>query len=320
MFIPGSTEAASLDARMRRSLADSLAHIHDVAGRELDVSSSAASRACEGISNHRIEPGIFGRYYKLVPAIERGDAAEASRLFRAIADAAETEPTFAVVPFSEAALGQEQSLYRELVEARPDGSHWLTAPALDRWNGFDRKVDRALDIIERVDAPLARELRGLIVRIAGASAVEGHVFGGASSFMLWGLLILSVETYGEVSLLTEGLVHEAAHQLLFAYSIDEPLVSNPLAECYPSPLRRDARPMDGIYHATFVTARLHYWYRKLREAAPEHHSIPIDMIDGKLSTYRDLYWGGSETIEKFGMLTDTGRRILDETNDYMKAA
>ena len=34
--------------------------------------------------------------------------------------------------------------------------------------------------------------------------------------------------------------------------IDELFVLNPDWERFPSPLREDPRPMDGIYHATFV--------------------------------------------------------------------
>ena len=38
--------------------------------------------------------------------------------------------------------------------------------------------------------------------------------------------------------------------------LDEPLVQNAPDESYHSPLRADDRPMDGVFHATLVCARL----------------------------------------------------------------
>ncbi|MBL6431916.1 MAG: hypothetical protein HPM95_15385 [Alphaproteobacteria bacterium] len=58
-------------------------------------------------------------------------------------------------------------------------------------------------------------------------------------------------------------MHEAAHGTLFAMSPVEFYVFNPENERYSSPLRLDPRPLDGIYHATFVLARMHIAMREL---------------------------------------------------------
>jgi len=163
----------------------------------------------------------------------------------------------------------------------------------------------------------------LTIEIVGALPVYGQdapPFGGASSFMLWGLLLFNIDRYSTASKLVDGLVHEAAHQLLFAHSIDGPLVTNAIEERYPSPLRSDPRPMDGIFHATFVTARLHYMNQKLRDATTDQFA-PIDpkMLDEKLCALRDLYFGGLQTVQKFGKLTSTGQQIIQESLDYMQA-
>jgi HEXXH motif-containing protein len=54
------------------------------------------------------------------------------------------------------------------------------------------------------------------------------------------------------------LTHEAAHSLLLGYTLGAPLVESDPAERFSSPLREDLRPMDGIVHATYVLARMHY--------------------------------------------------------------
>jgi hypothetical protein len=38
----------------------------------------------------------------------------------------------------------------------------------------------------------------------------------------------------------------------------KPLVENEVEELYPSPLRSDPRPIDGVVYATYVTARMDY--------------------------------------------------------------
>lgn len=321
MFLPGSIDPFALDANMRRSLADSLRYLLDETGADLDIASADALPVLDGVVEHRVRPGVFGRYYQLVPAIERGDKQDSARLFREILQLAKDAPVFTVVPFLKDHLGEDASIYGELVAPAPGGGHWLTSPRHSAWTGFEQKLTEALEVVQDVDPALASELHALLTQVVGASPAEGHNFGGASSFMLWGLVLLNVETYNTVPLLIEGLVHEAAHQFLFALSIDEPLVTNPLAERYSSPLRRDDRPMDGIYHATFVTARLYYLYRKLLDAANSGPPLVSSReLDAKMSTYRDLYFGGLETIEKHGRLTATGLQILDESRHYMRAA
>ncbi|MDE0019638.1 MAG: HEXXH motif-containing putative peptide modification protein [Candidatus Poribacteria bacterium] len=55
---------------------------------------------------------------------------------------------------------------------------------------------------------------------------------------------------------SEALVHELAHQKLWALGIDfeyaSRLVLNPQTECYPSPVRRNPRPMTALIHAAYA--------------------------------------------------------------------
>ena len=139
--------------------------------------------------------------------------------------------------------------------------------------------------------------------------------------MLWGLMILNVERYRTAAELIQVLVHEAAHLLLFAHSIAEPLVTNAIEERYASPLRPDPRPMDGVFHATFVSARLYYVNKRLLEAATATFApVPVEELENKLRCIRTLYLGGLKTVQDHGKLTASGRFILEETLDYMKAA
>ncbi len=206
----------------------------------------------------------------------------------------------------------------------PDGgtSLWIAAPPAEE--GFEQRVHDALGLIAVADPALADEIRGLIIQVVGAvpSRAPGAMsFGSVSSFMLWGLVIVNVERYATAADLVQGLTHEAAHLLLYAHSIREPLVTNPIDERYTSPLRSDPRPMDGIIHATFVSARLYYVNARLREVTSTSFApVPLEELDRRLAMLRGLYLGGVKTLRDHGKLTATGRYILEESLDYMKVA
>lgn len=307
---------------MRSSLAESLAHVYSAFGAKLNTSASDVDTMIANIQTHRVRPGVFGRYYKLVFAIQNGKLDQAQELFRQLISSVEHEPSFSVAPFTDAALGPERQLYGDLIDPDPGDTPWILSPPSD--SGPGDLVYQALKLIDVVDQDLARELRVLIIQLVGASAYYGpnsRQFGSVSSLMLWGLVMANHKLFRTPSRMLQVLVHEGAHLLLFAHSIDEPLVTNPIDARYLSPLRPDPRPMDGVFHATFVLARLHYLARKLREAttadfAPE----PIDELDERLVRLRERYFGGFETIRQHGELTKTGQRILDESLEYMKSA
>lgn len=74
----------------------------------------------------------------------------------------------------------------------------------------------------------------------------------------------------------ENLVHEAAHQHLNYIWFFDPIILNEDSGTYASPLRREKRPLSGIFHAMFVLARTMYMIRKLEARAdfdPETETI-----------------------------------------------
>jgi hypothetical protein len=320
VFFPGSNDPARLDFAMRASLAESLSYIQSVVGSDLDISESEVAITAERIRQRRIEPGAFGRYYKLVLAIESGRHDEARQIFRQIMSIANREPTFTVMGFTDKELGDEKQLYSDLINQDPTGLPWMAPPNTEI--DFRDNVLKSFELLDIADKALTQELRGLIIQVVGASpSLEPGVraFGSASSFMLWGSIFFNVERHQRVLDIIQAIVHESAHLLLYAHSIEEPFVTNPIDARYSSPLRSDPRPMDGVFHATFVTARMHYANQKLRQAMVSFSSSELNELDERLVTLRDLYFGGLQTVEQYGLLTPTGARIIHETREYMKA-
>jgi HEXXH motif-containing protein len=325
VFFPSSsTSAHALDTGMRNSLAESLAHIHTAAAKHMGCGDADIAGVLSEIRAHRVRPGIFGRYYDLVFAVRSGRHDAAGMLFREIVALAVERPTLTVLPFTEEALGAEMARYARLVDAQTEAPALLAAPDPHQWLGFEEKVAAALRLIEEADADLATELRALVIEIVGAVPAthkDARGFGGASSFMLWGAVFLNVTQYRTPLDLFEGLVHEAAHHVLFGLSRDEPLVENSIEERYGSPLRSDPRPMDGVFHATFVCARVCYAYERLRAStASGLAEADRRLIDQRLLDQRQKFFGGIETVQRFGRVTPRGERVMDAATDYMRSA
>jgi HEXXH motif-containing protein len=170
------------------------------------------------------------------------------------------------------------------------------------------------------DPELAAEIRALlreIVLAAGSEDPKAFTFDGASSFMLWGAILLNANRRTDPLEMVQMIAHESAHNLLFGLSADGPLVENLPDELFPSPLRPDLRPMDGIYHATFVTARMHRAVKQLLENGALPDSLKEKAhkeLDGNVR----LFTKGIETVERHGKLTPLGRDVICGATDYMK--
>jgi HEXXH motif-containing protein len=121
------------------------------------------------------------------------------------------------------------------------------------------QIKDAFALMDQGDPGLAAEIRALVLEIILAAATENPktmTFDGASAFMLWGAIMINANRRDGAVGMVQMLAHESAHDLLFGLCATEPLVENAPDELFLSPLRIDPRPMEGIYHATFVTARM----------------------------------------------------------------
>ena len=63
-----------------------------------------------------------------------------------------------------------------------------------------------------------------------------------------------------------ALAHESGHNLLFGKCARGPLIENDEVEAFAHPLRQDPRPMDGVFHAAYVIARMHQTLERLLES------------------------------------------------------
>jgi HEXXH motif-containing protein len=256
----------------------------------------------------------------LVLALREERYSDATALFREIAALAPRRPRFAILPFSDAALGPGETARYTRLLGIGDVVPTLASPTQPAFGAFRKRVETAMTLLGQADEALATELRSLVLRILGATAAGKRRFGSVSSFMLWGTILIDIDLHPQLLDVFEALVHEGAHHLLFAVTQDKPLTENPFEDRFSSPLRHDPRPMDGVFHATFVCARLHYAYRRLAGAMPMLSAVDMDLIAGRLSDYHQRFLDGHETLRRHGRLTPIGERLLSGAEHYVQSA
>ena len=319
LFLPQSEgEIAALDRGIRAKLASSLAHIFDRAASTLGIEDTDPGPLLSEIRTHRQAPSVFAKYFELVFALKAKRHDEAGGLWRQIAAAAQETPIFAVAPLAADALGEDAARFVRLLNAGEKGPIF-GPPDRSHWPAFAAGVAEAFDLLGQTDAALAAETRASIVLVIGSAPLSPALsFGGVTSLTLWGAVTLNTELHRTPLEIAEGLVHESAHTLLFGYAADERLVRNPDSERFASPLRPDPRPMDGVFHATFVCARLYLLCRRLLERRPR--SLPgFDprAIEKKMVDMANRFDDGARLIADKANLTPLGEKLLRSTVDYM---
>lgn len=265
-FEPSVERARRVEAKVRAGLADSLeSAFKSLVGRGVPSSDDfLVARVRAG----PVAPGVFGAYTDLVEAIVADDIEAAVRIAEELC-----APGFGhlddlrIVTLRDADLGEGQAArYRRLVDEDQTSGAGLQALKPAAFASACDLVNEAVALLDAAAPEVAGEFRTLVREIVLVETLEGVPFGGASSFQLWGALFLKPDQNANRVKIAESLAHETAHALLFGLGMGKPLVENPAEARYPSPIRRDPRPMDGVVHATYVIARMHYTMRRLIES------------------------------------------------------
>jgi HEXXH motif-containing protein len=165
---------------------------------------------------------------------------------------------------------------------------------------------------------LAHEVRSLvreIVLVTDAKGNEQRSFDGASTFYLWGAVLLNVGDSTRLDL-AQQIAHEAAHLLLFGLMMGQPLTENDLQERHTSPLRRDPRPMEGVVHAAYVLARMSYTLERLLEtdllSSEEQEKARLD-----LTAHRSRFFDTLPIIMRHARFKPGGETIFRGAIEYM---
>ena len=134
----------------------------------------------------------------------------------------------------------------------------LISPSMKSFIKTEECITEALSVMEEFAPEWVREFELLVSQIllAENSDPNKNGFGGASVFSAFGSLLINPKSNKDTATVFMTLVHESSHSRLFLHHLNDPIILNGGDEMYNSPLRSHPRPMEGIFHAAWVSARM----------------------------------------------------------------
>ena len=321
-FYPDASRALSLDRGMHRELGLSLRHVCEASKAAIHFEQIGMNRLI-GLSSgsNILSPAVFARYYELVEAITDDRLDDARRLFDELADAKPVPKTLQVVTLGESALGEESARYARLMNADSSIDLGFLPPTPAVAAAFRERLAHGIRLLDTALPELAGEIRAIVhqIVIVGSDPTAKFQFDGGSHYQLWGALFLNGNFHPDEIAVAEVLAHESAHSLLFGFCTHEPLVHNADEELFSSPLRVDKRPMDGIYHATFVSARMHWTMSRLAQS----DALDIQQKQrARAAAETDAvnFNAGYAVVAEHADLSSLGRSLMASAKAYMDSA
>jgi hypothetical protein len=320
-FEPDAARAQALDRNLRTRMAESIEHVADQSRGVFAVNEAKVRILTSALrGERRFPPTTFALYYDLVDAVVEDRLDEAEQCFAAIIGEKPIERRLDCVVLDDAILGPGMAVrYGRMMDTDAANPHRFFAPPAEQSGKFRPLLDESLSLMRRGCPRVYAEFMELVDQIVlsgGTNLANGEDFLAGSSFTLWGALFLNPAASRTVLSLLQTLAHEAAHSLLFGIQISGALVLNPDEERFTSPLRLDLRPMDGVYHATFVCARMHFAVKELLASGVLGRQ---ETADAQEAAARDRahFLEGLRTVKRNGRLSPTGAAVIAGAETYM---
>ena len=320
-FAPDSASARALDQGVVEAFAQSLQSLFDTIGGDLGTDPSMTAALVRRVRKEGAPPGAFGLYSDLVLAAAADRVAEARRLASALLASSPQAAALRLVTLADAELGPGQAdRYRRLAGSDQEGLNLSAVTAAEKGRAGEL-IDEAFRLLGEAAPELAGELRALlreIVLVDGASS-EGVDFGGAATFYLWGAVFVNSPRLTGRHAVVQALVHETAHLHLFGLTKGEPVVMQDDGEAlYPSPLREDPRPLEGVAHAAFVLARL-MWCEQRLLASGRLDDGEAAQAKSDLASFRADYAAAMRPVKAHARLTDEGAAIFAAADRFVRS-
>ncbi len=320
LFYPCSERVADFDQMMRSRLADSLEYLLEVTAEHLTISDALAEKKLRQLREQPVLPEVIAAYHELVFAVQDGSLDEAQLLFDEIFATIGADTSFQVIPYNEPDIISK----RYFTQIASDATTPLTvfpAQAAD-YQRAEKFIHESFDILSESCPSLHDEIRALLKRVmlgAGPTEKNAFTFDGASAFGLWGAILLNAIEPKDVVDMVQTLAHESCHNLLFGYCIEGRLVENPDEERHASPLRLDPRPLDGIFHATFVLARMHYSIEQIAKNPRLSEELRAKIIK-ECQLRAASFYDGLATLKAHARYTPEGQALINAAEVYMNSA
>jgi hypothetical protein len=320
-FPPDPERGRILYDRIKDRLAESLRQIADASSSVAEVDETRFAAFLESVRrSHKISPRFFAIYHEMLVAVDEDDIDAVSGLFAELVNADSSGESVPSRNLTDEHLGPGNGArYSRWADTDPENRLNLLPLSPAEYNRIAATTRDAFALMDAGAPEVSGEIRSLLAEIlvATGSVDDKLVFNGISSFYLWGTVFLNADGHKTTLEVVQTLAHESSHMHLFAVALESPLVRNPDEERYHSPLRLDPRPMDGIYHATYVTARMHYVISRLLASGA---LTPAQVEEAKTASANHVksFREGYEVVSSQGNLTELGQGLLSTAHDYMR--
>jgi hypothetical protein len=276
-----------------------------------------ALAAVEGLDTARhIAPEIFVFHWQMTSALREQDTALVSATLASLALAAERGHLHT----DDISIS---NLPRDAIDAA--SAHYLCRPGGPR--GSEGQISEMLPLNGSDYNELTIAAREALTLLAQASPeMYGEFLELATSVRLFEQKFVgsmsSPRSFGVMHICKPGeqddlplyylnnITHETSHIALNAVMTQGQLILNDPSERFSSPLRPDARPMDGIYHAAFVLSRI-----ALVQSQPVVKQRPAtaQLQENTLN----FFWAAYKTITEEGKLTEAGHKVIESCREVV---
>jgi HEXXH motif-containing protein len=314
---PSPSRVDKIDSMLRLRLAESFEYLGGLTSFETNRRVALAGLV-ERLRAGPVSPWVFCLYSRLVAELSKGAQGNAES-FDAVAEAASLPAGQGVVKLRDSATRDSWwDHFQLLLDTDQSSPFRPIAPRAEEFSRCEAEIAASLELMRRIDCTWHDEVKSLLRSIVLGSPPNSDpasVFDGASTFFLWGATLVNASVSRPPVSMVDLLVHESSHVLLFGLSSKGGLTRNDGKERYGSPIRSDRRPIDGIFHACFVTTRVHLAMKRLLESGSLRDNDSRLVIQHR--QYNETAGRESLTVlARHAAPTKLGKAILARIQEY----
>ncbi len=320
-FNPSAASGSALRAHFNDGFADSLEYLFSVCEPAIAFDTERAAMLLSRIrSGSRESPLMYSLHFKLIEALQAEDTASVEALINDMLVEAPAEDGIAVVRLGSPSCDWDTGLVTSYF-CEADSLFRYVDPDPAKAAQTEANLYGAMDDLRGFAPALAAEMEALVSTVILATGVqvvgdEPREFESVTALRAFGAVLFNADSVASRLQCVVSLIHEHAHMVLFAHSPNEGVVTNSPDERYVSPLRSDARPVEGIFHQSFVLARMIYGMnllRKLDTASQHQHDFADEFIAQNVPRFMDAF----ETLHQHARFTSQGLDVLNSSKAYM---
>ncbi|MEO9877662.1 MAG: HEXXH motif-containing putative peptide modification protein [Anderseniella sp.] len=322
-FNPSAASGSALRAHFNNGFADSLEYLLSVCEPSMTFDGDRAEGLLSRIrSGSRESPCLYSRHFKLIEALQAEDMASAETLIKGILAETPAEDGIVVISLGAQSCDRDTELVTSYF-CEADSLFSYVQPDPERAAQTEANLYGAMEDLRGFAPGLAAEMDALVNTVILATGIqvagdEPGEFESVTALRAFGAVLFNADSTATRLQCVVSLIHEHAHMVLFAHSPNEGVVTNSPDERYVSPLRSDARPVEGIFHQSFVLARMIYGMDLLRKSdtvSQHQHDFANEFIGHNVPRFTDAV----ETLHRHARFTPQGLDVIRSSEAYIDA-